>query len=236
MIVAAAACPHPPMLVPELAAGAALDLAPLRAACDAAVGALLAARPDDVIVVGTGASRRRFGPGDHGSFAPYGLDVPVGFGPPSGERFADLSLLVAAWLLARVSGAPYPASAITLPAQTSAEECRAVGRRLAELGGQRRVALLVMGDAAASRALADPDTRDGDADEFDRLAAAAFASGDPAALRDLDGDQAARVHAAGWVPWQVLSAATAGRRWRADLLYSETPLEVTYLVATWRLP
>jgi hypothetical protein len=49
VLLAAAVCPHPPLLVPEVAAGAAHELDDLRAACRAAVASL----PGDVVVVGT---------------------------------------------------------------------------------------------------------------------------------------------------------------------------------------
>ncbi len=55
-------CPHPPLLIPALAAGAAGELDDLRAACDVAVGTLLATRPAVVLLV-TGDPRT-------------GLDVP----------------------------------------------------------------------------------------------------------------------------------------------------------------
>ena len=50
MLVAAAVCPHPPLLVPEVAAGAAHETDDLRAACRAAVATLAGY---DVVVVGT---------------------------------------------------------------------------------------------------------------------------------------------------------------------------------------
>ena len=53
MIIAAALCPSPPLLVRELT-GADPVAADLREACAAAVGALLAARPEVIVVVGTG--------------------------------------------------------------------------------------------------------------------------------------------------------------------------------------
>ena len=53
-------CPSPPLLVPELAAGAAAELDPLRAACREAVRRLLATRPDEVVVIGTGPGLARF--------------------------------------------------------------------------------------------------------------------------------------------------------------------------------
>lgn len=49
MLLAAAVCPHPPLLVPEVAAGAAYETDDLRAACRTAVAAL----PKDTVVVGT---------------------------------------------------------------------------------------------------------------------------------------------------------------------------------------
>ncbi len=57
MLVAAAVCPCPPLLVPEVAAGAAPELDPARAACLDAVGVLAASRPDLLVVVGPGTAR-----------------------------------------------------------------------------------------------------------------------------------------------------------------------------------
>ncbi len=59
MLIAAAVCPHPPLLIPEAtgAPGAAdPELNRLRAACRNAVAALLA-EPSDLIVVAGGAER-----------------------------------------------------------------------------------------------------------------------------------------------------------------------------------
>ena len=63
VVSAIAFCPSPPLLVPELAAGAAGELDPLRAACREAVRRLLAAHPDEVVVIGTGSAGGRFPPG-----------------------------------------------------------------------------------------------------------------------------------------------------------------------------
>jgi hypothetical protein len=79
-LVAAAVCPHPPLIVPEVAAGAAPELDDLRAACDAAVAGLLATRPDRLITVGTGPKTLAVNAA-YGSFAPYGVRTPAtGFG------------------------------------------------------------------------------------------------------------------------------------------------------------
>ncbi|MGA8115689.1 MAG: hypothetical protein WCA46_18675 [Actinocatenispora sp.] len=245
MIVSVAVCPHPPMLVPELAAGAAVDLTELRAACDAAVGTLLAGRPGSICVLGSGPRQRQLRPADHGSFAGYGMDVPVGFGHggPDGTAFDELSMLVGTWLLGRAL-APRPDDARplrfgqTLPADLPTGDCAALGARLADRSGfhdpQRRVALLVMGDAAARRVTAAPGAPDEESDGFDARALAALRSGDPAALLDLDADLGNRVDASGRAPWQVLAGVLGSRRCLAEVTYAATPLEVSYLVATWR--
>src|SRR6185369_7620920 len=75
VVSAIAFCPSPPLLVPELAAGAAGELDPLRAACREAVRRLLAGRPDQVIVIGTGSGGGRFPPGSTGTLAGYGVPV-----------------------------------------------------------------------------------------------------------------------------------------------------------------
>ena len=54
-LIGAAICPHPPLIVPELAAGAAAELDELRAACDQAVARLLPTEPDIICVVGAAA-------------------------------------------------------------------------------------------------------------------------------------------------------------------------------------
>jgi hypothetical protein len=75
-LVAAAVCPHPPLIVPEVAAGAAPELDDLRVACDAAVAGLLAVRPDRLITVGTGPKTLAVNAA-YGSFAPYGVRTPA---------------------------------------------------------------------------------------------------------------------------------------------------------------
>jgi len=105
VLVAAAICPHPPLLVP--AVGGAVANA-VRAAAVAAVVDLLATRPDRLIVVGdapgTGAAVALV----RADFRPFGVDYVLG----EGIRL-PLSLAVGRWLLAeagwrapRCSGLP----------------------------------------------------------------------------------------------------------------------------------
>ncbi|PZM92173.1 MAG: hypothetical protein DIU79_12115, partial [Actinobacteria bacterium] len=79
-LVAAAVCPHPPLIVPEVAAGAAGELDELRAACDAALARLIAAGARRLVVVGPGVEERSYDPPVRGSFRRWGvsLDVTVG--------------------------------------------------------------------------------------------------------------------------------------------------------------
>lgn len=219
-LVAAAVCPHPPLLVPELAAGAAAELDGLRAACDAAVAALVAARPDVVVAVGMDGAPRT------GSFAPWGVPLAVGVPEP-----LPLSLLVATWLLERAgTGA---AAGHPVPADLGPVACARLGAALT--AGSDRVGLLVMGDGSACRGIKAPGYADERAEAFDTAVAEALAKGDPDALLALDPVLAADLLVAGRAPWQVLAGAATGRSWRADLRYAEAPYGVAYFVASWDL-
>src|SRR4051812_21729328 len=96
-VVAAAVCPHPPLLIPELAAGAAFELDPLRAACFTAVDRL--ADADTLLIVGSGPTTgARYDASATGTFGPYGApDVTVGgsaSAQDSGTPMLPLSLAV----------------------------------------------------------------------------------------------------------------------------------------------
>src|SRR3954453_96810 len=151
MLVAAAVCPHPPLLVPEVGAGAAPELDDLRAACDAAVAALTATDPKVIVVVGAGAAVQ----GQAGTLAPYGVPVRVGVGPPT----LPLPHTIGCWLLDR-AGWKGPR------AYVGADDGR--------LDDARRVAMLVMGDASARRTEKAPGYIDERAAGFDVSVAAAL--------------------------------------------------------------
>jgi hypothetical protein len=104
-LVAAAVCPCPPLLVPEIATGAAAELDDLRAACDAAVRRLRAARPDGILIMGTGGETAWRRPDEYGTFAPLGLPLDIVPGH-RGRPTLPLSLTIGAWLLARNPGGP----------------------------------------------------------------------------------------------------------------------------------
>ncbi|QDY07158.1 hypothetical protein FJK98_08185 [Micromonospora sp. HM134] len=88
-LVAAAVCPHPPLIVPELAGAAAPELAELRAACAAAVAALYAAGAGTIVLVGAGERTAELKLPRRGSFAPWGLPLTVGLGTPHPDPTGD---------------------------------------------------------------------------------------------------------------------------------------------------
>jgi hypothetical protein len=217
-------CPSPPLLVPELAAGAAGELDPLRAACREAVRRLLAGRPGEVIVIGTGSGGGRFPPGTTGTLAGYGVPVTAtlpgvpplpGPGAPAPGPL-PLPLTLGAWLL---SGAGVPCRGVAVDGDAPALP--------------DAPAYLVVGDGSARRTERSPGYVDPRAEPFDAVVAAALAAGDAGALRDLDPALGADLLAAGVPAWRAVGRALAGRRYEADLLYDEAPYGVGYFVAVW---
>ncbi|MFK4070980.1 class III extradiol dioxygenase subunit B-like domain-containing protein [Streptomyces sp. NPDC029674] len=240
MLVAAAVCPSPPLLVPEVAAGAAPELDAARAACSDAIGVLAAARPDRLVVVGPAEESGR-GPhrqGARGSFRGFGVDVDVRLGPTpphapdeAAERELPPSLAVAGWLLERTRWSTAPVEGLGVGEPLAAERCIQVGE---EIGARAdRVALLVMGDASACRTLKAPGYLDERAAGFDAAVGRALGAADIAALKTLDAGLAAELKAAGRAPWQVLAGAADGATLSGELLYEDAPYGVGYVVATW---
>ncbi|MFF6909364.1 class III extradiol dioxygenase subunit B-like domain-containing protein [Streptomyces sp. NPDC012389] len=236
MLVAAAVCPCPPLLVPEVAAGAAPELDTARAACLDAVGVLAASRPDLLVVVGPGDGRTTgaYPAGAHGSFRGFGvaLDVTLGEPDPAArtEPLPD-SLAVGAWLLDRARWAGAPVEGLAVDGRAPAAECARAGQELAARAD--RVALLVMGDGSACRTLKAPGYLDERAEAFDARATGALGSADLAALDALDETLAYELKAAGRAPWQLLSGAARGAGLGGRLLYEDAPYGVGYTVAAW---
>ncbi|GHF07492.1 hypothetical protein GCM10014715_74230 [Streptomyces spiralis] len=242
MLVAAAVCPCPPLLVPAVAAGAAPELDALRAACTDALGVLAAARPDLLMVVGPAEESGR-GPhpeGTRGSFRGFGVDLDVRLGGPTdtetrtgpaSERELPPSLAVAAWLLERTGWSDAPIEGLGVGEPLAPERCIAAGRDLAARAD--RVALLVMGDASACRSLKAPGYLDERAEPFDAEVARALGAADVAALTALDAELAYELKAAGRAPWQVLAGAAEGAGLSGTLLHDSAPYGVGYLVAAW---
>jgi len=217
------------MIVPEIASGAAPELDPLRAACDAVVRRLAVSGARSLVVLGSDSLTMDYNSPVRVSFSRWGLPETPGE-PPS----LPLSLSVGAWLLNR---AFVPVSAITPRFTTIAqsapvEECAALAARL---GSDGPWALLAMGDGSARRGVGAPGYDDPRALSYDQSIERALAAADLDALRGLDPALAAELMVAGRAPWQVLAAAAAGGTWRATMEYSDAPHGVAYFVASWEL-
>ncbi|MFB7715454.1 class III extradiol dioxygenase subunit B-like domain-containing protein [Streptomyces sp. NPDC056105] len=238
MLVAAAVCPCPPLLVPEVAAGAAPELDAARAACDQVVRAVLAARPDLIVVVGEGPVTRTHEQGATGGFQPFGLDLEfrLGVAPEGSEAPTDrlpLSLTVGAWLLDR-AGWTGPVEGYEVEGDRSWPANGEDGVHLAARAD--RVGFLVMGDGTACRSVKAPGYLDDRAEGVDASIAQALGNGDrDGFFANLDADLARELKISGRSPWQVLTAATAAcdedRNWQ--VLYEDAPYGVGYFAAGW---
>ncbi|HEX6756079.1 MAG TPA: hypothetical protein VF109_09055 [Mycobacteriales bacterium] len=234
MLTAIGFCPQPPLLVPELAAGAAGELDALRAACAEVIRRLLGAGPDRVVVLGTGPRTRTYAPGTGGSLAGFGVPVTAALpgvpvtaalpgAPARGHRGLPLPLTVGAWLLA---GAAVPCTGVELGPDADL-------RALAACLDGGRAALLVMGDGSARRCEGAPGYVDPRAAPHDAAVAAALRGGDAAALRELDPALGAELLAAGVPVWRAAGHVAGDDELAADLLYDDAPYGVGYLAATW---
>ena len=237
MLVAAAVCPHPPLLVPE-AMGAAGQrgngMSEVLAACDAAVAALDAAEPDVIVAVGGAAASVVYDGSAAGSLRKYGVSYAVG----TGEPVLPLSLTVGSWLLRRagLGTGDGPGGRLWLQAvaqATPVPECLRLGARIARQAP--RVALLAMGDGPARRAVGPEGAADPAADRYDAEVAAALAEADPARLARLAPPLDDELMVAGRAAWQVLAGAADGGRLRGRLRCAVVRYEVSYLVASWDL-
>ena len=201
------------MIIPEVATGAADDLAAVRTACDGAISTILASSPDRVVVIGAGDLAADRDETAGGTFAPYGIDLHVG---GAGAEL-PLSLAVGAWLLDRAGWAGPRTYSTGTP----------------DVGG--RVALLVMADGTAKRSTSAPGFLDDRAEAFDASVASALAKGDAEALASLDPALGAELWAAGTPALRTMGELTKGTDIVANLRVDVAPFGVGYWVADWVL-
>jgi hypothetical protein len=230
-LVAAAVCPHPPLLVPSVGRG--IDV-PARSVACAAVDRLVADNPDVVVLVGADVAVTYYDDSAVGSLAPFGVRELIGLAgadsaavdPPT----LPPALTVGAWLLQQ-TGWTGRRTALGVPETLTSAEASQLGHDL--VATEDRVALLCLGDASARRSEKAPGWLDDRAAGFDSQVAAALADADLEALAGLDAGLARELLAAGRASWQVLAGAAAGASWDASLLYDAAPFGVGYLVAEW---
>ncbi len=246
MLIAAALCPAPPLLVRELT-GAEPVLPELRQACREAVDELVQADPEVVAVVGAAPETWTWDPRarlDLTAYAPAlaglcrwmpGTAREAGVpGPPehiAAESPPGLPLPVG--LGSRLlddAGYGGERRLQSVGEDTPAAACAALGSRLA--AAAPRTALLVMADGSARRSRRAPGYLDPRAGPFDAEVGRAIRDGDMAALLALDGELAAELLATGRSAWQVLAGAMTGHRPSCHVRYDDDPFGVAYLVAS----
>jgi hypothetical protein len=218
VFVAAAVCPHPPLLAPPVARQAAAELDDLRTACTAAVAGMLESAPDVVICVGDGPTLRTYDEHDGGTLRGFGVDLHTG---GDGSEGLPLALTMGAWLLDRAAWSG-PRRYFALPQETTPQECVEMGQKIA--AADLRVGVLAMGDGSARRSTQAPGYLDDRAEPFDAAVAQALAGAD---LEWLSGRQA----------WQFLAGAATQTAHdtavAARMHYDAAPYGVGYLVAGW---
>jgi hypothetical protein len=221
-VVSAAFVPMAPLLFRHLG-GAADPLAGLRSAAVDAVRSAVADASAVVVLVPVA-----------GREAPAAWWDPSGVvpgGPPLGSQ-------VGAHLL-DLAGCTLPASYVEVPARDVTPQLRPFDTAeadpdviTAQLRGNDRTALVVLGDGAAARRDGAPGYIDERSFAYDDAVAAALAAGDGDALAALDADLGAELLATGRLTWPV--AAAAFRPVTAELCWRGDPFGLSYVVALWR--
>jgi hypothetical protein len=224
VLTAVAIIPSAPVLVPQLA-GAADEISEVRDA----VLAVAASLPSQWVCVGVGDSPATFGTDVAGTFAGYGVDVPVALGPVTGSVTAlPLCALIAGWVRGQVA----PQTSVRVECVASGADTSSAlefGRALrAEIDAlDAEVGVLVVADGCTTLTPSAPGGHDPSSVEVQTALDDALASGDGAALSELpDGvvGRAAYQALAGLVP----APSVAQERYRG------APYGVGYFVGVWR--
>jgi hypothetical protein len=232
VFVAGAVCPHPPLIVPQVAQGATPELEELRVACRTAVKSIVAADPDVIVCVASDAVLdhvERHDAQAGGSLRRYGVRLSFG----GSDEQLGLGLTIGAWLLDEAGwngGRTY----VGLPVVGAVD----VGRDLT--AGSRAIAVLAMGDGSARRSDWAPGCFDTRAPGFDADVVRALASMDlDWFATNPDSRLAAELWCTGGPAWQALAGGatrTAPQtRIEADILYDAAPYGVGYMVCTWSI-
>ena len=236
MLSAIAIIPSAPVMVPELAADAAGELADLRRAVFAAAGSL----PPRWIAVGVGTLDAVLGPDSVGTFAGYGVDRRVTLSPGAADTPAEMPLcaLIAGW----VRGQARPdarAEVRVYTAEHDADAALARGRRLRAQIDEAvdPIGVLVVADGAHTLTPPAPGGYEPDSVPTHAALDDALAAGDAAGLTRLPETIVGRV------AYQVLAGMTGvsssssrpGPKPRsAKELYRGAPYGVGYFVGVWQ--
>jgi hypothetical protein len=219
--------PSAPVLVPELAGAAAVEVAELRAAMIAAVAAL----PSRWVVVGVAATDVVVGPESVGTFAGFGVDLVVHLSQQATGQLVELPLcaLIAGWMRDQVQP-DARAEVLAYAANHDADAALAFGRQLrTEIdAADEPTGLLVVADGANTLTPAAPGGyRPSDVD-IQLALDDALGSGDVAALSRLPGQVVGRV------AFGVLAGLTEPAPRSAKELYRAAPYGVGYFAGVWQ--
>ncbi|MEE3850566.1 hypothetical protein VZC37_09490 [Gordonia sp. LSe1-13] len=240
MLASVVFVPSAPLLVPALAGPDAMDTEPVRAAT-LAVGRELAGAATTWVAIGARdpASTQV---GRAGTFAAYGVDVPVTL---DGAEFRGtgpglpLSMLIAGWVRAEAGTGgvePVTVEPVTVAPDASPADCAAVGSQLRERvdGDSTPVGVLVVADGStALSARAPGGGLRPEAVELQQRIDEAIGSADTAALAELTVDDCAAAGVGGRPAWQVAAELCAGRTLNTQVTYRAAPFGVGYVVASW---
>lgn len=224
MLTAVAIIPSAPVLVPQLA-GAADEISEVRDA----VLSCAATLPLQWVCVGVADRPAAFGPDAAGTFAGYGVDVPVALGPGAGS-VTDLPLcaLIAGWVRGRVT--PQARVRVRCVADgsgtTSAlESGRALRSDLDAL--DEEVGVLVVADGCTTLTPSAPGGHDPASVEVQAALDDALAAGAGAALAELPDTVVGRA------AYQVLAGLLPAPG-VAQERYRGAPYGVGYFAGVWR--
>ncbi|SEH84119.1 hypothetical protein SAMN04489835_4765 [Mycolicibacterium rutilum] len=226
MLSAIALIPSPPVLVPELAGGAAAELTDLRDAVVSAVAEL----PPRWVAVGVADADIEAGPQTVGTFAGYGVDLRVTLSPgAAGEPSAlPLCALIAGW----VRGAARTDASVEVRAYAAGHDADAAvrhGRRLRARIEEATdpVGVLVIADGLNTLTPSAPGGHEPDSVPVQAALDDALAAGDAAALTRLPSAVIGRV------AYQVLAGLAETPR-SAKELYRGAPYGVGYFAGVWK--
>jgi hypothetical protein len=226
VLSAIALTPSAPVLVPELAGAAAAEVAEFRAAALAAAAEL----PDRWIAIGVGPDDQVIGPDTRGTFAGYGVDIPVSLSQEASSGISALPLcaLFTGWLRGQVNPSAR-AQVRVYRADHDADTTVALGRALrAEIDATGDpVGVLVVADGANTLTPPAPGGYDPDAEPVQAALDDALARGDTAALTALPGGIVGRVG------YQVLAGLAEPGPREAKELVRGAPYGVGYFVGVW---
>jgi len=226
VLTAIAIIPSAPVLIPDLAGAAADEIADLREAVFAAAATL----PDRWLAVGVDGADTVVGRDSAGTFAGYGVDVPVGMSPTAaGMDRLPLCALITGWLRGLVR--PHARAEVHVFAHDhDADTAAARGRALRAAVDEpaEPIGALIVADGAHTLTPSAPGGHDPASVAVQAALDDALGAGDLATLGRLPASITGRV------AWQVLAGLTEPGPRCAKELYRGAPYGVGYFAGIWQ--